>query len=75
MRLTPYEKWELKDKSAKESFKLIDEIVKNWQEAPNKVVQMGWEIFNAKKQEADDAWDVYTNDELRKDRLLAKQVR
>jgi len=72
MRLTPYEKWELKDKSAKESFKLIDEIVKNWQEAPNKVVQMGWEIFNAKKQEADDAWDVYTNDELRKDRLLAK---
>jgi len=75
MRLTPYEKWELKDKSAKESFKLIDEIVKNWQEAPNKVVQMGWEIFNAKRQEADDAWDVYTNDELRKDRLLAKQVR
>jgi len=36
---------------------------------------MGWEIFNAKRQEADDAWDVYTNDELRKDRLLAKQVR
>ena len=75
MRLTPYEKWELKDKSAKASFELIDEIVKNWQEAPNKVVQMGWEIFNAKRQEADDAWDVYTNDELRKDRLLAKQVR
>jgi len=49
MRLTPYEKWELKDKSAKASFELIDEIIKNWQEAPNKVVQMGWEIFNAKK--------------------------
>jgi len=39
MRLTPYEKWELKDKSAKASFELIDEIIKNWQEAPNKVVQ------------------------------------
>ena len=75
MRLTPYENWEVKNEITKMAFKLLDEIISHWNGSPPKAVELAWENFNGRKKESDDAWDVYTNDELRKDRLLAKKVR